>query len=87
MIVGESETEYRLDHTLVVGRGSGADVRLEDEYASDRHASFTTEGGQVWVEDLGSTNGTTIDGAPLLSKTRVTPDSAIIIGRTRLVIR
>ena len=47
---------------LIVGRGRAADVDVDSTDISRRHASFTLSDGQVWVEDLGSTNGTLVGG-------------------------
>jgi pSer/pThr/pTyr-binding forkhead associated (FHA) protein len=41
-----------------MGRGDQAEIRLEDPFASSRHAKLTPQGGIVVIEDLGSTNGT-----------------------------
>jgi hypothetical protein len=49
---------YDLDEGAVMGRGDAAEIRLEDPFASSRHARVTTQGGIVVLEDLGSTNGT-----------------------------
>ena len=47
---------------MVLGKGSGADYKLEGNKAiSRRHAAFFYEDGQVYVEDLGSSNHTYID--------------------------
>lgn len=50
---------------LVLGRGAEADVLLPDNSVSRRHARVGVEAGRVMVEDLGSTNGTTVNGRPL----------------------
>jgi pSer/pThr/pTyr-binding forkhead associated (FHA) protein len=42
----------------VLGRGDAAEIRLNDPYASSRHARVLVQGGAVILEDLGSTNGT-----------------------------
>lgn len=47
---------------VVLGRGHEADVRLADASVSRRHAEFRVDGDRVLVEDLGSTNGTTVNG-------------------------
>ena len=47
---------------LVIGRDPCAEVAIDDENLSRRHARFEVQGGEVWVEDLGSTNGTTLNG-------------------------
>ena len=50
--------EYDLGDGAVMGRGDQAEIRLEDPFASSRHAKLTRQGGIVVLEDLGSTNGT-----------------------------
>ena len=50
--------EYDIGDGAVMGRGDQAEIRLEDPFASSRHARFTRQGGIVVLEDLGSTNGT-----------------------------
>ena len=72
---------------MVMGRGSGADVTIDDEYASDRHAAFDFDGQTVWVEDLGSTNGTRIGETRITERTAVLPGTEVMVGRTRVVIR
>ncbi|MBO6938034.1 MAG: GGDEF domain-containing protein [Deltaproteobacteria bacterium] len=51
--------------SVVVGRGTDADVRLPDESLSRRHARFFHLGGAHYVEDLGSTNGVRVEGAKI----------------------
>ncbi|AWB90777.1 FHA domain-containing protein FhaB/FipA [Aeromicrobium chenweiae] len=46
------------DKPILLGRGTDAAIRLDDDYVSTRHARFATNGEQWFVEDLGSTNGT-----------------------------
>jgi hypothetical protein len=50
--------EYEVGDGAVMGRGDQAEIRLEDPFASSRHAKLTPQGGIVVIEDLGSTNGT-----------------------------
>jgi hypothetical protein len=50
--------EYDVGDGAVMGRGDRAEIRLEDPFASSRHAKLTPQGGIVVLEDLGSTNGT-----------------------------
>ncbi|MFL5888981.1 MAG: FHA domain-containing protein [Solirubrobacteraceae bacterium] len=50
--------EYEIGDGAVMGRGDQAEIRLEDPFASSRHAKLTRQGGIVVLEDLGSTNGT-----------------------------
>jgi hypothetical protein len=50
--------EYEVGPGAILGRGDQAEIRLEDPFASSRHARLTRQGGVVILEDLGSTNGT-----------------------------
>jgi hypothetical protein len=50
--------EYEVGTGAVLGRGDQAEIRLDDPFASSRHAQLVRQGGVVVVEDLGSTNGT-----------------------------
>jgi hypothetical protein len=82
-----SERRHTLDRNLLIGRGPGADVRIDDEFASERHAVITVEGTGVWIEDLGSTNGTLVDERPVTAKTAVRRGSTVVVGRTKMVVR
>ena len=71
--------------TLLVGRGSRNDVDLAgDEYASSHHARIEPRRDGVWVEDVGSTNGTYLNGIQLMSAKRLTPGDVVRIGETEL---
>jgi FHA domain len=50
--------EYDVGDGAVLGRGDQAEIRLDDPFASSRHARLVRQGGIVVIEDLGSTNGT-----------------------------
>jgi|tagenome__1003787_1003787.scaffolds.fasta_scaffold20638445_2 hypothetical protein len=56
---------YDLAEGAVLGRGDQADIRLEDGFASSRHARLLPQGDVMVLEDLGSTNGTYLNGEPL----------------------
>ncbi|KRC61575.1 phosphopeptide-binding protein [Agromyces sp. Root81] len=70
----------------VIGRGSEADVTLDDSGASRRHAEVQWDGSRARVRDLGSTNGTQLNGAPVKDAI-LEPDSVIGIGRSRITFR
>jgi hypothetical protein len=75
---------------LVVGRGTEADLRINDPGVSRRHVEFTVEesagGVGIGVQDLGSTNGMLVDGHRITS-TRLQDGSEVKIGRTTLTVR
>jgi len=70
----------------VIGRGSEADLTLDDSGASRRHAEVQWDGSRARVRDLGSTNGTQLNGAPVKDAI-LEPDSVIGIGRSRITFR
>lgn len=69
---------------LSIGRASTSDVRLDDTGVSRRHAEVRREGDDVVLVDLGSTNGTSVNGR-LVERARLTPGDRIELGRTVLL--
>ena len=69
----------------VIGRGVEADVMLDDAGVSRRHAEITIVDGRARVVDLGSTNGTFVDGERIHAG-GLADGSVITIGRTRIVV-
>lgn len=70
----------------VIGRGSEADITVSDSGTSRKHVEIRWDGERAEVHDLGSTNGSTLNGQPV-TKAPLPPDSEITIGRTRIVFR
>jgi pSer/pThr/pTyr-binding forkhead associated (FHA) protein len=75
------------DAPLLIGRGSDAAIRLDDDYVSTRHARIATSNDQWFVEDLGSTNGTYIGSQRLSQPTTLQLGSQVRIGKTTLELR
>ena len=77
---------YDLDSApLTVGRGAPNDIELPgDEFASARHARIEPRRDGVWVEDIGSTNGTYVNGTRLDRPRRLTPGDVVRVGETDL---
>jgi hypothetical protein len=71
---------YDLDGDLVLGRGDHAEIRLEDPFASARHARIYEQGNSVIVEDLGSTNGTYLNEELLETARPLHPGDRVRIG-------
>jgi hypothetical protein len=70
---------------LLLGRGSGNDVNLaRDEYASTKHARVEPRRDGVWVEDVGSTNGTYLNGIRLSRAKKLAPGDVVRVGETEL---
>ena len=78
-------------HTLarartVVGRGSDADITIADAGSSRKHIEILWDGERAMMRDLGSTNGTKVNGQKL-REAALPSDTTITIGRTDLVFR
>jgi pSer/pThr/pTyr-binding forkhead associated (FHA) protein len=72
-------------HPITIGRGGTNDVPLpEDEYSSTRHARLEPRRDGVWIEDIGSTNGTFVNGIRLTRERRLVPGDVVRIGETDL---
>ena len=80
------DQDFELDSAqLTIGRGRQNDIAIAtDEYASARHARFEPRQDGVWVQDLGSTNGTYLNGARLDHPRRLTQGDIVRVGETDL---
>ena len=72
---------------ILIGRGTDAAIRLDDDYVSTRHARIAASGEQWFVEDLGSTNGTYIGTVRITQPTTLTLGTQVRIGKTILELR
>jgi hypothetical protein len=70
----------------VIGRGSDADITVDDTGISRKHVEVLWDGTRAQVSDLDSTNGSKLDGNPV-TRAPLSPESVIDIGRTRIVFR
>jgi pSer/pThr/pTyr-binding forkhead associated (FHA) protein len=82
----EEDDELVLDSSaLLLGRGSRNDVDLgRDEYASSEHARIEPRRDGVWLEDVGSTNGTYLNGIRVTRPKRLTAGDIVRVGETEL---
>jgi hypothetical protein len=70
---------------VTVGRGGQNDIALpQDDYVSARHVRFEPRQDGVWVQDLGSTNGTFLNGTRLEQPSRLQPGDIVRVGGTDL---
>ena len=83
--IGGKRYPITRSHT-VIGRGSDADITVDDSSISRRHVEILWDGKRGQVNDLGSTNGSLLNGERV-SKAPLEPESVIDIGRTRIVFR
>ncbi|NOY98893.1 MAG: FHA domain-containing protein [Chloroflexi bacterium] len=72
---------------ITLGRDLHCEVPLDDETVSARHARLTYHHGQWWLEDLGSTNGTTLNQERVSTPTVVITGDQIGCGKATLTVR
>ncbi|QBX55317.1 FHA domain-containing protein [Nocardioides seonyuensis] len=72
---------------LLIGRGTDAAIRLDDDYVSTRHARVAASGDEWFVEDLGSTNGTYVGSVRITQPTTIGPGVQVRVGKTILELR
>lgn len=73
---------FDLGDEITVGRAPGCGVHVEDAYTSNLHARVYRRDGAVWVEDLGSTNGTWVNAERIEGPTRLGRGDLLQVGGT-----
>jgi hypothetical protein len=73
--------------TKTFGRGSQADITLSDGVVSRVHCRIRIEGGACYVQDMGSRNGTSVNGRPVTQEVRLADDDALGIGAELAEVR
>lgn len=71
---------------VVIGRSPGADIVIADDFVSGRHARVSPHGAEAVLEDLGSTNGTLLNGTAVSRPNSLRPGDVIDIGGVRLLV-
>lgn len=78
---------HPIETELIIGRGDKCHIVLTDTYASQFHARVFLKDGEVYIEDMGSTNGTRLNGRRVTSAVPVQRGDRLRIGKTELVFR
>ena len=86
VLAGASVGEmYKVDgDKTIIGRGQKAQVRLLDDGISREHAQLVTEGSKIFLEDLGSTNGTFCNGLKV-DRRELSDGDKILVGSTTIL--
>jgi len=89
MIKSETQqgTELEVEDVTVLGRSSEADVLLDDPYASEFHMRLVAGENGMVLHDLGSTNGTYINGRRVTAPTTLRRGDTIQVGKTVMEVR
>ena len=75
---------FELGEEITIGRAAGCQVTIDDTYASQLHARVFQRDGQIYVEDLGSTNGTYLNRSKVTGPMVVQRGDQLQIGNTIL---
>src|SRR5690349_3955536 len=78
---------YPLGDEITVGRAAGCQVTVDDTYVSQLHARVFTRDGQLFVEDLGSTNGTYLNRVKVAGPMAMQRGDRLQVGNTVLEVR
>ena len=80
LMVGDT---FHLRSLTTLGRSPTSTIPLADSYASTNHAQITWQGGQWWLLDLQSRNGTAVDGIPISEAVVLASGDIISVGRVQ----
>lgn len=77
-------SKFEVGQELTIGRSSACDLRLDDTFSSHRHARIFWQRGKIYIEDLGSTNGTFLNGGQLTRPEPLKDEDRVRIGDTEM---
>jgi hypothetical protein len=83
------EREFSLgDNRSIIGRSDSVDIKLDEAEVSRHHAVIFREGGRIWIMDLGSANGTTVNGNPvMIEAAEIGPGDMLAFGPSTFALR
>ncbi len=84
---GQAGLSFPVNDVVVLGRSAEADVTIDDSYASDFHLRMSTRDGEVTVQDLGSTNGTYVNGRRITAPIPLKTGDSVQVGKTIMEVR
>lgn len=91
VVVVRSDSQAGLDFTVVdatvLGRSDEADIVIDDPYASEFHLRLVAQEGGLTLHDLGSTNGTYLNGRRVTAPTELRRGDAVQVGKTVMEVR
>src|SRR5205814_7656285 len=85
--VDHAGRRYPLGDEITVGRAAGCQVTVDDTYVSQLHARVFTRDGQLFVEDLGSTNGTYLNRTKVAGPMAMQRGDRLQVGNVVLEVR
>jgi hypothetical protein len=85
VIASGTDVQEFTQSRIVIGRSKEADLRIDDPNVSRKHAAIYWNNGRLMLEDLGSTNGTMVNGYPVTT-TPLRPTDVVAIGESRFTV-
>ena len=82
----QAGTNVDVKDSLVIGRSDEADIQIDDAYASEFHVRLINQTGTLALHDLGSTNGTYVNGRRVTAPLDLNRGDAVQIGKTVLEV-
>lgn len=84
----ESQAGERIEvfNPVVLGRGAPSDIVLDDTFLSTQHARFSVDDGDLFIEDLGSRNGSYVNAEPVVHRTQLLKGDVIQVGNVILEV-
>ncbi|MGL1935768.1 MAG: FHA domain-containing protein [Fibrobacterales bacterium] len=82
----EHKQECKFSESVSIGRGSSNDIILKDEWLSRSHCKIFVENHEIFVEDLGSTNGTVVNGMAAYQRIKLNQGDEIELGQIIIVV-
>jgi pSer/pThr/pTyr-binding forkhead associated (FHA) protein len=79
--------EFEINDVVVMGRSAETDVVIDDPYASEFHLRLVSQEGGMMLHDLGSTNGTYVNGRRISAPTQLRRGDTIQVGKTVMEIK
>lgn len=79
--------EIEISDVAVLGRSADTDLVLDDPYASDFHMRLVAQANGIMLHDLGSTNGTYVNGRRVTAPTQLRRGDTIQVGKTVMEVR
>ena len=75
---------FTLQGATGIGRASANQISIDDPFVSAEHARLASRDGQLWIEDLHSTNGTFVNRRQIASPTPLQPGDVVQVGQVKL---
>lgn len=72
---------------IIIGRSPGSDIVIGEDYVSSRHARFTLMGQNLFIEDLGSLNGTAVNNVFIQEPTALRNGDRVMVGDVTMRVR